>query len=317
MRTVAFLLAAISLLAEAAAAPCDQRYTADQLLTTPVDDIHGVTLAAGTDYRVAAIDIVRQDIFNTDDPAESKALFKLANLWHVNTREDVIRTLLLFDQGDSVTRERIDESERLLRRNRFLYDGRVIANRQCDGDIDLAVVTRDVWSLLLTAGVTRTGGKQEFEIGASEINLLGTGADVDFEVFENLDRDGLSLGFADTNLRNSRVGGRFRYEDTDDGQSLLARVGQPFYAYDARRAWEVQAQKSTRNRRLYRRGQEVATFAVDTKLAQASVGWSKGLVGGYANRFTVGFTVDEQRFDAISGVDRLRESRLRVPVAFL
>ena len=313
MRTVAFLLAAISLLAEAAAASCDQRYTADQLLTTPVDDIHGVTLAAGTAYRVATIDIVRQDIFNTDDPAESKALFKLANLWHVNTREDVIRTLLLFDEGDTVGAERIAESERLLRRNRFLYDGRVIPNRQCNGVIDLAVVTRDVWSLLLTAGVTRTGGKQEFEIGASEINLLGTGADVDFEVFENLDRDGLSLGFADTNLRNSRVGGRFRYEDTDDGQSLLARIGQPFYAYDARRAWEVQAQESTRNRRHYRRGQEVATFAVDTKLAQASVGWSKGLVGGYANRFTVGFTVDEQRFDAISGVDRLRDRAFAYP----
>ena len=77
-----------------------------------------------------------------------------------------------------------------MRRKRFLYDGRVIANRQCDGDIDVTVVTRDVWSLLLTSGVTRTGGKQEFEIGASEINLLGTGADLDFEVFNNLDRDG-------------------------------------------------------------------------------------------------------------------------------
>ncbi|MCY3810612.1 MAG: hypothetical protein OXH15_02315 [Gammaproteobacteria bacterium] len=313
MRSVAFLLAAVSLLADAATDPCGQRYTPEALLTAPVDEIRGVPMAADAAYRVATIDVVRQHIFNTDDPAESKALFRLANLWHINTREDVIRTLLLFEEGDSVTAERIEESERLLRRQRFLYDGRVVANRQCDGDIDVAVVTRDVWSLLLTAGITRTGGKQEFEIGVSEINLLGTGADLDFEVFENLDRDGLSLGFADTNIANSRVGVRFRYEDTDDGQSLLAHVGQPFYAYDARRAWDLRAQESTHNRRLYRRGQEIATFAVDSKLAQASVGWSKGLVDGYANRFNVGFTIDEQRLDAILGVEGLSDRAFAYP----
>ncbi len=310
-RALALLLATTPL--TGAADPCDERYTGEQLLKAPVEDIQGVPLASGAFYRVANVDVVRQDIFNTDDPAESRALFRLANLWHINTREDVIRTLLLFEEGDDVTAERIDESERLLRRKRFLYDGRVIANRQCDGDIDVAVVTRDVWSLLLTSGITRTGGKQEFEIGASEINLLGTGADLDFEVFNNLDRDGLSLGFSDTNLRNSRVGVRFRYEDTDDGQSLLAQVGQPFYAYDARRAWDLRAQESTFNRRLYRRGKEIATFAFDYKLAQASVGWSKGLVGGYANRFNVGFTIDEQRFDAISGIDGLRDRAFAYP----
>lgn len=313
MRPVAFLLATTPLLANAAVDPCGQRYTSEALLETPIDDIHGVPLAAEAAYRVATVDVVRQDIFNTDDPAENNALFRLANLWHIDTREDVIRSLLLFDEGDTVTAGRIDESERLLRRERFLYDGRVVANRQCSGDIDVAVVTRDVWSLLLTAGATRTGGKQEFEIGASEINLLGTGADLDFEVFENIDRDGLSLGFSDTNVRNSRVGVRFRYEDTDDGQSLLARVGQPFYAYDARRAWDLQAQESTRNRRLYRRGQEIATFAVDTKLAQASVGWSKGLVDGYANRFNVGFTIDEQRLDPISGIEGLGDRAFAYP----
>ena len=313
MRYVGFLLVAVSLLAEAAADSCGQRYTPDQLLSTPVDDIRGVPLAPETAYRVATIDVVRQDIFNTDDPAESKALFRLANLWHINTREDVIRALLLFEGGGTVTAARIDESERLLRRKRFLYDGRVIANRQCEGDIDIAVVTRDVWSLLLTSGVTRTGGKHEFEIGASEINLLGTGADLDFEVFENLDRDGLSLGFSDTNIRNSRVGVRFRYEDTDDGQSLLAQVGQPFYAYDARRAWDLRAQESTYTRRLYRRGLEIATLAVDFQRAQASVGWSKGLVDGYANRFNVGVTVEEQRLDAISGIEGLPDRAFAYP----
>lgn len=311
MRALALLLTVTSLAAEAA--PCVARHSAAELLDTDVSDIAGVALSADTPYQVTSVDIVRQRIFNTDDPAESNALFRLANLWHVNTREDAIRALLLFDEGDTVTADRIAESERLLRRERYLYDGRVIANRRCDNAIDVAVVTRDVWSLMLTGGVTRTGGKQEFEIGASEINLLGTGADLDFEVFDNLDREGLSLGFADTNIRTSRVGLRLRYEDTDDGQGLLADIGQPFYAFDTRRAWHLRAQDSTMTRRLYRRGEEIASFAADYKLAQASIGWSKGLVDGYANRFNLGFTVDKQRLDPIAGIAALRDRAFAYP----
>ena len=293
--------------------PCDERYDAAELRTAAVEDFQGVPLAGESPYRVASVAIVRQRIFNPDDPAERNPLFRLANLWHVDTREEVIRSLLLFDVGDAVTASRLDESERLLRRERYFYDARVIANRQCHGEIDVAVVTRDVWSLMPSAGLTRTGGRQEFEIGVSEINLLGTGGDLDFEVFDNLDREGLSVGFSDANVRDSRIGLRLRYEDTDDGQGLLMALGQPFYAYDSRRAWDVRAQKSTVTRRLYRRGQETASFAFDYRLVQASVGWSKGLLDGYANRFNVGLTVDEQRLDAISGIDGLRDRAFAYP----
>ena len=300
-------------LSAAAAPPCESGPSADELLATDIEAIRGLPLSAGAAYRVADIDVVRQRVFNTDDPAEDRALFRLANLWHIHTREDVIRGLLLFAEGDTVSRESIEESERLLRRERYFYDARVVATRRCNGSIGLAAVTRDVWSLLLTAGLTRTGGKQEFEIGASEINLLGTGADLDFEVFDNLDREGLSAGFADTGIGNSRVGLRLRYEDTDDGQGFLASIGQPFYAYDARRAWAVKAQNSTLTKRLYRRGDEVGSFAVEASLAQASIGWSDGLVGGYARRVNVGLTIDAQRFEPIAGVGALPDRAFAYP----
>ena len=297
----------------AGAEPCDERFDADELGTAAVEDIEGVPLALDAAYRVASVEVVRQPIFNADDPTERNPLFRLANLWHVNTREDVIRTLLLFDVGDTVTARRLAETERLLRRERYLYDARVVANRQCGGDLDVAVVTRDVWSLLPSGGITRTGGRQEFEIGASEINLFGTGGDLDLEVFDNLDREGLSVGFSDANVRNSRVALRLRYEDTDDGQGLLFGLGQPFYAYDTRRAWDLRLQKSTMTRRLYLGGKETASFAFDYRLAQASVGWSNGLVGGYANRFNLGLTIDEQRLDAIAGVAGLRDRAFAYP----
>ena len=106
-RTIATLTLLLATTPPAVAAdPCNERYTSDQLLKAPVEDIQGVPLATEATYRVANVNVVRQDIFNTDDPAESKALFRLANLWHINTREDVIRTLLLFEEGGAVTAER-------------------------------------------------------------------------------------------------------------------------------------------------------------------------------------------------------------------
>ena len=288
-------------LAAAAADLCVPRYTTEQLQTATVEELDGVPLTGEAAYGVSTITVIRQRIFNTEDPAEDNALFRLANLWHVNTREDAIRGLLLFTEGDAVNAARIAESERLLRRKRFFYDARVIANRVCGDQADVVVVTRDVWSLLMTMSATRTGGKQEFEIGASDINLLGTGADLDIEVFNNLDRKGLSVGFADTNVRNSRVALKLRYDDTDDGQGVLVGIGQPFFAFDTRRAWDLRAQKSTTTRRLYRRGEEIASFGFDYKLVQASVGWSDGLVDGFAKRFNIGFTVDEQRIEPIKG----------------
>ena len=321
MRAILVVLAAASGSAFAADDPCVARYTADELRATPIEAIEGLPLAADGSYRVASIAIVRQRIFNTDDAAEDNVLFRLANLWHIDTGEDVIRALLLFAAGEATDPDRLAESERLLRRKRFLYDARVFVNRLCGDRGDhahVAVVTRDVWSLLPNLGVTRTGGKQEFEIGASEINLLGGGAELDIEVFDNLDREGLSVGFANANIANSRVGMRLRLEETDDGKGLLASIGQPFYAFDAKRAWDLRAQKSTLTRRLYRGGREIASFASDARLVQASTGFSRGLVDGFANRLRIGFTVDEQRFDAIGGaLENLRDRAFAYPwIAF-
>ena len=106
-------------LAAAAADLCVPRYTTEQLQTATVEELDGVPLTGEAAYGVSTITVIRQRIFNTDDPAEDNALFRLANLWHVNTREDAIRGLLLFTEGDAVNAARIAESERLLRRKRF------------------------------------------------------------------------------------------------------------------------------------------------------------------------------------------------------
>src|SRR5262245_52808047 len=88
-----------------------------------------------------------EDVFDPSNPKEDHLLFRLANRLHRNTRDEVIERQLLFKPGDRYSRHALDESERILRQNRYLYDVDIRPVRYGDGRVDLEVVTRDVWTL--------------------------------------------------------------------------------------------------------------------------------------------------------------------------
>ena len=63
----------------AAGEPCSERFELDALRKTEIAEIEGWPLEPEVTYNVASIRIIRQEIFNTDDAAENKPLFRLAN----------------------------------------------------------------------------------------------------------------------------------------------------------------------------------------------------------------------------------------------
>ncbi|MDE0192931.1 MAG: hypothetical protein OXQ90_16375 [Gammaproteobacteria bacterium] len=312
MRRFVSALAGIAWSTSAGAAigdDCTPAHVPADLLAVPIEDIVGRQLAAGLIYRIGTVTVVRQDVFNTDDPAEDNVAFRLANRWHVVTREGALRDLLLFREGDSVTLDEIAESERTLRGKAYLYDARIVANSVCQANpkeggsvavVDLVVVTRDVWSLSPELSVTRTGGEDRVRAGVSEINLAGGGSGLDLTVFENLDRRGISASYADANLGRSRVGVRLRYDDTDDGELVEAGIGQPFYALSARRSWNAYVLRSNTLQGLHRGGKRFASFRRDYRLAQLSGGWSAGRRNGWVNRVVAGMTLEDWRHSPAS-----------------
>ena len=98
-------------------------------------------------------------VFETGKPDEDKALFRLANFLHINTRASTIRDQLLFTSGDVYSRRLLDESERLLRENRYFYDARIDPVRYCNGIVDVTVRTRDVWTLNVGASGSRQAAR--------------------------------------------------------------------------------------------------------------------------------------------------------------
>ena len=91
---------------------------------------------------IGEIRVVTQNIFDTTDPQEDRLLFRWTNALHVQTRPGVIRSALLFKSGQKLSQRAIEETERLLRGYRFLYDVQLRPVAYRNGVVDIEVLTR-------------------------------------------------------------------------------------------------------------------------------------------------------------------------------
>ncbi len=71
---------------------------------------------------IGEIHVIVGDIFDPSIPAEDKWLYRTANKLHINTRQPVIRNQLLFKTGEPYVQRVVQETERILRANDYLYD---------------------------------------------------------------------------------------------------------------------------------------------------------------------------------------------------
>ena len=74
------------------------------------------------------------------------AFTKFSNSTHVGTREKVLRNNLFFTEGDSAHAYTLADNERILRQLPYIEDARIYVNKKVDGNIDLTIVTKDLYS---------------------------------------------------------------------------------------------------------------------------------------------------------------------------
>ena len=117
---------------------------------------------------IGAVRIDTQDIFDMEDPRENFGIYRLANTLHIQTRESVIQRQLLFRSGERVSQRVIEETERLLRGNSYLYDVAIRPGAYRSGVVDIEVRTRDTWSLQPGASYSRGGGSDTTGLSLEE-----------------------------------------------------------------------------------------------------------------------------------------------------
>lgn len=249
---------------------------------------------------VGTITILPQQIFDTNNPKENKALFRAANRLHIRTRVETIRTQLLFASGDRYDPRTFSESERLLRQSRYLYDAKVRPIKFHDGKVDVEVITRDVWTTNPGASFGRSGGKSTSGFEIEELNLLGTGARISFGYKSGIDRSSKLIVLGDRQLFGTWWSGDVNYAANSDGRKFELTLDHPFYSLDTHWATGITLRDDDRIDSRYNLGKVSDEFRTRQKFASVYGGLSSGLQNGWVRRWTYGFTYDDNRFAAVT-----------------
>jgi hypothetical protein len=250
--------------------------------------------AAGA--RVGEVRVVARQIFDTTDPKEDYLLFSWANALHIQTRPEVIAGQLLFKSGDLVSVRVIEETERVLRANRYLYDVQFRPLIQPGGVVDIEVLTRDTWTLDAGASVGRAGGANTSGVHLREYNLFGTGTLISIGQTSDVDRSGTEYLLANERIFGSSVAATVHHSMNSDGRHDVVSVTRPFFALDERWAAGVMASNDNRIDAIYNAGVVQSQYRHREDRRDVFGGWSPGLQGGWVQRYSVGLFSEDDAY---------------------
>ena len=239
---------------------------------------------------IGSIEIDNGDVFDTSDENENAWLHRTVNTLHIKTRTQVIRRLLLFEEGDPYTQRLIDETERLLRSNRYIRTARIIPVNVCDNQIDLRVITTDSWTLTPGISFGRSGGVNTTNLDIEEHNLLGYGKGLSFNRKDNNERIENSLFYEDKNIFGSRNRLSLGYQDNSDGNGSSFSIGLPFYHFGGLHAWNISASSLVKENLIYDQGEAIDSLGREKTNFSSYYAWADSLSLISVNRYKVGWS---------------------------
>lgn len=253
--------------------------------------------------RIGQIHVAARDIFDLDNPRENKLLFRWANALHIGTRPGVIERALLFASGEPVSVALIEETERVLRSSRYLYEVtiRPIALHD-DNTVDVEVLTRDTWTLDPGLSVGRSGGTTSSGINLREYNLLGTGIGISLGHSKTVDRSSNQFDLVNDRAFGGWTSIAYSHANNSDGRRDSASVAHPFYALDAPWAAGVSWLDDDRIDSIYRAGVVDSQFRHRQRVSEVFGGLSTGRVDGWVRRASLGLRRQQETFAVEPGL---------------
>lgn len=228
------------------------------------------------DGRVAAVVVENQSIFPDDAVHEGRFgwAYRLANAFHMRTRERWIRRELLLSEGSCYDAFRVADSERILRRYNFISQAEVFAVRRTDGDWDLRVVTRDEWSTRVEVAAEVDNGFELRSVSVSEENLLGRGMHLSAFWQQRDAQRQAGVRFFTPRLLNSRADFGIAVGETLRGPFVDQELVVPFLGEVGR--WAVRERYSNRSDFFQyslgtRQGARFALLPLETEFAEVAV----------------------------------------------
>ena len=251
--------------------------------------------------RIGSVTVRDLPIFDPADPGEGKALYRLADRLHVDTRDSVIESQLLFHQGDPFACRSLEETERNLRQLRFIREPEIRIVGYHDDLVDVEVTARDVWTTNPGISFGRSGGSNSASIELEELNLFGRGKHLAFDYSSDVDRSSSALTWRDPSVLGSRWRDEVVLRESDDGSGQSLVIERPFYSLDARWSAGLALAQDDTIEHVYRLGERTAGYGQNTEAAELQFGRSRGLRDGWTRRVTAGLRHDRAAFEFAPG----------------
>jgi outer membrane protein assembly factor BamA len=204
---------------------------------------------------IRSITIKIGEIFEDD----SGPLYGIANSVKVSTMESVIRTEVLFKEGDAFDPYLVRQTARNLRLQRFLRDIKVVPT--FDGDaVDILVSARDSWTLIPYLSYSSGTGQRNRGIGITEGNFGGGATRVDTRYQEQESRKTYAVAVTDPQFLGTRKNFNAGFADRSDGQAYQAGIGLPFRHLMQQDSWGIDYSQQNTIGRLFSGGEETYIF---------------------------------------------------------
>lgn len=180
-------------------------------------------------FTVDKIEIEIGDAFD-DSKAHTfldSALYNILNVIHIETHEAVVRKLLLFEVGDSVSLYQLIESERYLREQPYISDAKIV--KVSDGEKNtLKVRTSDNWTLSIPVSLEHPGDEWYYGVGLQENNFLGFGQTVGIYYSHDEFRDMFQGLYENSNFifRHNHLKALYSYNT--DGHVAFGQMNLPY-----------------------------------------------------------------------------------------
>lgn len=255
-----------------------------------------------THYKIRNIEVNRLPIFDEANEKEDNALYRWINRVHIPTRRKVILDQLLFEPGSEVNSQMLAENERLLRQQKYAADSKIRVLSKCGEEVDVEVVTREVWTLVPGFSFHSSGGDNSVEFGIRDSNALGSGQRASLFYSSDTNRNSYKLSFENPNIGNTHRVVKTQAENSTDGFHYLVDYSLPFYSLDSREAWRFSYETTKEILTQYQFGKKTTQVQRDKDRAEISRGISAGLVDGFTRRYVFGLR--EEKYNYAPGTER-------------
>ena len=244
---------------------------------------------------IVAVRIERHDIYDLDDPATSSWPYRWVDALHIQTREEFIRSLLLFDVGDPLDPARLLESELILRGTGFLNPVH-ISTRPVPGGAEVVVETHDQWTTGVGIDFGISGNNRHAGGSISEDNLLGLGKSFLLDVRSDAERTTTTFRYRDFTFLHSRWQLGLEHKKSSDGSTDTFQLEYPFFAILTPRAGGVEWRREGLQEYLWSGGERNVAGQANTRSFEVWGGLRLPGDGVLTNRLTAGVFGDSAFF---------------------